>query len=62
MVYLAENTDSRVEELEKLCSDVYFAIINWVANGNAFPVTLLDKLDNAASGLPLDYEEEYEEG
>lgn len=51
----------RVEELEQLCSTVYLAILDCV-NGKAFPVTLLDKLDNAASGLPLDYEEYYEEG
>ena len=52
----------RVEELEQLCSTVYLAILGCVNNGEAFPVTLLDKLDNAASGLPLDYEEYYEEG
>jgi hypothetical protein len=45
----------RVEELQSLCSEAYFAIL-LENDGEDF---LLDRLDNAACGLPLDYDNDY---
>jgi len=54
--------DKRVKELEALCSATYLALLSIGADCmvTAFPHELLDQLDNAGCGLPLDFDEEEE--
>jgi hypothetical protein len=51
----AKLLDLRVKELEELCSELYLFILS---NNVAAMYCYLNTLDNAADGLPLDYEEE----
>lgn len=51
--------DKRVRELENLCTATYLCLIGIEAGTlEAFPAQLLDQLDNAGCGLPLDFDEE----
>lgn len=47
--------EDRVNELEAFCSELY---MYFIANDKPITAELLDKLDNAASGYPIDYLEE----
>jgi hypothetical protein len=51
----AKMLDLRVRELEELCSQLYLFILT---KNVEQMYRFLDVLDNAASGYPLDYEEE----